>query len=239
MRFEIRTGGWVLIAVGLVGLSVFVFAAGIYAGYVVASNTTPEAPQAASVYPLPNPPAGPDLAKSPAKSSDEVASNESATAKPALVKAAVSSNPDSAAASLPMDKHAGPVAAIPSRAIASVAAPAPSSPKSARAETDSDEQPPATKPMPAISATKYASAAQASAVHHKPFNIQIDAAMDRANAEKMTMRLQKLGYHAFIVPTDIGGQTWYRVRIGPYPSQQEASAAEQELRAKYKDTYAP
>ena len=55
----------------------------------------------------------------------------------------------------------------------------------------------------------------------------------------MTTRLQKLGYHAFMVPTDISGQTWWRVRVGPYQSQDEASAAEQELRAKYKDTYSP
>ena len=63
--------------------------------------------------------------------------------------------------------------------------------------------------------------------------------MDRSNAEQMTTRLQKLGYHAFMVPTDISGQTWWRVRVGPYQSQDEASAAEQELRAKYKDTYSP
>ena len=56
--------------------------------------------------------------------------------------------------------------------------------------------------------------------------------MDRSNAEQMTARLQKLGYRAFMVPTDIAGQTWWRVRVGPYQSQEEASTAEQELRAK-------
>jgi hypothetical protein len=59
MRFEIRTGGWILIALGLLGLSVIVFAFGIYAGYDIARSTAPEAPQAASVYPLPNPPPAP------------------------------------------------------------------------------------------------------------------------------------------------------------------------------------
>jgi cell division protein FtsN len=63
--------------------------------------------------------------------------------------------------------------------------------------------------------------------------------MDRANAEQMASRLQKLGYHAFLVPTDIGGQTWWRIRVGPYNSQDEASAAEQELRVKYRDNYTP
>ncbi len=95
---------------------------------------------------------------------------------------------------------------------------------------------PLRKPVAPNPPAKYASATDSSGGHHKPFNIQIDAAMDRSNAEQMTARLQKLGYRAFMVPTDIDGQTWWRVRVGPYQSQDEASAAEQELRAKYKDT---
>jgi DedD protein len=239
MRFEIRVGGWILIFVGLAGLSVVVFALGLFAGYDMASNASPDAPRAASVYPLPSPPPRSDIAKSPAKSSDQVASTEPASPKPALVKAVASSSANSGALSLPMDKNAGPVAAIPSRAVASVAAPIPAPPNYAPSETVGDAKPPAAKPPGANPAMKYALAAAPPAVRHKPFNIQIDAAMDHANAEQMTARLQKLGYRAFMVPTAIGGQTWYRVRIGPYPSQEEASAAEQELRAKYKDAYAP
>jgi len=78
-----------------------------------------------------------------------------------------------------------------------------------------------------------------SARHGKPYNIQIDAIMDHSGAEQMAARLSRLGYHAFMVPTQMSGQTWWRVRVGPYNSQEEASAAEQELRSKYKDAYAP
>ncbi len=218
MRFEIRTGGWILIALGLLGLSVIVFAFGIYAGYDIARSTTPEAPQAASVYPLPNPPPVPEVAKAP------VAVPEQKAASKAVAQKTKPTGPPS----LAMDKDAGPVASPASHTVANAAvAPAKIS------NTD------ATKPAVPNPPAKYASATDASGGHHKPFNIQIDAAMDRSNAEQMTARLQKLGYRAFMVPTDIDGQTWWRVRVGPYQSQEEASTAEQELRAKYKDTYAP
>jgi len=226
MRFEIKAGGWVLIVVGLLGLSVIVFALGLFAGYDMARNTVPETPQAASVYPLPNQPA--EAAKASSKSSDEVASTKPAS-KP-VVKAKAS-NIDSGVSSLSMDKNSGPVNAPPSRTMASAPIPGPK----IAPETEPDE---VTHPVkPEVANT---SDAETSGGHHgKPFNIQIDAVMDRSNAEQMTTRLQKLGYHAFMVPTDISGQTWWRVRVGPYQSQEEASAAEQELRAKYKDTYAP
>jgi cell division septation protein DedD len=222
MRFEIKTGGWILILIGLAGLSMVVFALGLFAGYDMARSTTPEAPQAASVYPLPNPPPAPEVAKAPAKSSDEVASTQAAKTKPLK-----------AGGPLAMDKNAGPI--TPSRSNAAVLVTAPK--VASDTATDADHR--VTKPAVTNSAAKYASASDSSGSHHKPFNIQIDAAMDRNNAQQMTARLQKLGYRAFMVPTDIAGQTWWRVRVGPYPSQEEASAAEQELRERYKDTYAP
>jgi cell division septation protein DedD len=241
MRFEIKTGGWILILFGLVGLSLIVFALGLFAGYDMARNTAPESPQTASVYPLPNPPA--DLAKAPSKLPDQSVAPPSVAAK-AADKTRVAGGVDSTASSSSqaMDKNAGPVAAPRARPAANTVTSAPP-PRIAPAETVTDERPRAPKPAAANPnpAEKYASATTDSseARPHKPFNIQIDAVMDRTNAEQMTTRLQKLGYHAFMVPTDISGQTWWRVRVGPYQSQEEASTAEQELRAKYKDSYVP
>jgi len=227
MRFEIKAGGAILILIGLAGLSLVVFALGLFAGYDMARNTVPEAPQAASVYPLPNPPPAVE-AKTASQPSNEVASTQSAKQ---VVKTKASDN----AASLSMDKNAGPVAAPAPLAKTIASAPVAAAPKPAPAsETEADEVTHPSRPEVASS-----SETDTSGGRHKPFNIQIDAAMDRANAEQMTTRLQKLGYHAFMVPTDISGQTWWRVRVGPYQSQEEASAAEQELRAKYKDTYSP
>ena len=234
MRFEIKAGGAILILIGLAGLSVVVFALGLFAGYDMARNTAPEAPQAASVYPAPNPPVGSsDVAASaanPAEKADEVASAKKPAAK---VKA-----PDNAAASLSMDKSTGPVEAAPSHAIenasASIPPPKLTAPEASgeASDEDSDTNPPekvASAPPPV----------SPSARHGKPYNIQIDAIMDHSGAEQMAARLSKLGYHAFMVPTQMSGQTWWRVRVGPYNSQEEASAAEQELRSKYKDAYAP
>jgi cell division septation protein DedD len=234
MRFEIKAGGAILILIGLAGLSLIVFALGLFAGYDMARNTAPEAPQAASVYPLPNPHASEEAqAPAPAKPPAQIAS-----VPPKPQKVAVKLKPaagSSAAASLPMDKpnkNVGSVAAAP-HTIAN-AAPSASN-KSELSDTSDDEDSDESSPP-----EKVASAPESSSGHHgKPFNIQIDAVMDRGGAEQMTSRLQKLGYHAFMVPTNISGQTWWRVRVGPYPSQDEASAAEQELRVKYKDAYAP
>jgi len=213
---------------GLAGLSLIVFALGLFAGYDMARNTVPEAPQAASVYPLPNPPLEAEAAKTATKASDQVASTQ--PSKP-LVKARISEP-----APLSMDKNTGavPPPAAPARTIASAPAAAAPKPAPPPGEEDYDEAPP-TRPEVANTSAPDTSGGR----HGKPFNIQIDAVMDRANAEQMTTRLQKLGYHAFMVPTDISGQTWWRVRVGPYQSQDEASAAEQELRARYKDAYTP
>jgi cell division protein FtsN len=71
-----------------------------------------------------------------------------------------------------------------------------------------------------------------------PFNIQIDAVMDDAGAREMAGRLRKLGYPATIVPSTIAGQTWYRVKVGPYATQAEARAAQERLRAQYNAAYA-
>jgi cell division protein FtsN len=74
-------------------------------------------------------------------------------------------------------------------------------------------------------------------LHHKPFNIQIEAAMDRSGAEEMKHRLSGLGYQPRLVPAQLNGQTWYKVVIGPYPTQEAAAAAQSEMRAKYNRLY--
>lgn len=70
-----------------------------------------------------------------------------------------------------------------------------------------------------------------------PYTIQIEAVMDRDGANQMVRRLQDLGYPAASETTDIDGQTWYRVKVGPYDSQEEAEEAQDKLRAAYKAQY--
>ena len=86
--------------------------------------------------------------------------------------------------------------------------------------------------------TRALASASTPASHKHPFNIQIEAVMDRDGAQQMVQRLQSLGYPAAAETTDIDGQIWYRVKVGPYDSQDEAQAAQQKLREQYKAAYA-
>jgi septal ring-binding cell division protein DamX len=69
------------------------------------------------------------------------------------------------------------------------------------------------------------------------YNIVIDAAMDRAGANRMVSRLLALGYTPRIVPTRMNGQMWYKVQVGPYPTAEDARAAQTQLRAAYTARY--
>ena len=53
----------------------------------------------------------------------------------------------------------------------------------------------------------------------------------------MIRRLETDRLPAHMVATPIDGQTWYKVEVGPYPSQEEAAAAQATMRQKYNDTY--
>ncbi len=61
--------------------------------------------------------------------------------------------------------------------------------------------------------------------------------MDISGADQMIVRLQKLGYPSHLVPTEIAGQRWFKVEVGPYATAEEASSAEIQLRRKYNSTY--
>jgi len=74
-------------------------------------------------------------------------------------------------------------------------------------------------------------------VNRKGFNIQVEAVMDKSGADAMVARLRSLGYNAQSYQTTLGGQTWYRVRVGPYYSEDEAKAAQNKLRDQYRQAY--
>ncbi len=254
MRFEIRAGGAVLILLGLAGLSGAVFALGLVAGYEMARETAPDLAKAESVYPLPSPPETPEASPSPAAAMNPPGSP---AATPGTKLAVQSAEPPSrpAAAAQPSPASAPPALAA-AHAAAAPGAPRPRLKPAAETHgiSSSAGTPPAeTPPPPSLTPAPSEAAAPAAATgvvpaaraggasagaplpHRRPFNIQIDAVMDRTNAEQMAARLQKLGYHAFLVPTDIDGRTWWRVRVGPYDSEEEATAAEQRLRQQYRD----
>ena len=73
---------------------------------------------------------------------------------------------------------------------------------------------------------------------HKGYSIQIEDAMDRPDADKIASRLKALGYNVYLVSTgeDEGEARWL-VKVGPYKTEDEASAVEQELRGRYRSAY--
>lgn len=110
-----------------------------------------------------------------------------------------------------------------------------SSPAAIAAPMKSPAKPASTRAL-ANASTPGAMASVATRKH--PYNIQIEAVMDRDGANQMVKRLQGLGYPASAETTDIDGQTWYRVKVGPYESQEEAQDAQEKLRQQYKNAYA-
>ena len=219
MRFEIRAGGGILILFGLIGLSGAVFALGLVAGYEMARQSQPDMSQISSTYPLPNPP------ENPAPLSEM---SPAAEASPAVAAAPVP-RPVPIKPPEPAIGESHPAARTSPATVARVKPPpAPAVARPATEDEDTDED----------SETSLAPAAPPHLPPGaKPYNIQIEAVMDKSGADEMVSRLRDLGYNAQEVKTALNGQTWYRVRVGPYASAEEATAAENELHDKYKQAY--
>jgi septal ring-binding cell division protein DamX len=221
MRFEIRSGGGFLILVGLVGLSAGVFGLGLVAGYEMARGNTPDLNQISSTYALPSPP------EKPAPVS-EMSSSASPVASPAVAS-------ESAAAPIkppaPPIGEAIPAARTSPATVARLKAPS-EAPAASGTATDEDDTaddsetaaaPPAPPPvLPPGS---------------RGFNIQIQALMDKSAADEMVSKLKRLGYNGQESKVAFNGQTWYRVRVGPYPSADEANAAQARLHDQLKQDY--
>ena len=221
MRFEIRAGGWFLVLLGLVGLSGAVFALGLVAGYEMARQNQPDLNQISSTYPLPSPPASSEKpAPVPEMSSAAVASQSIAAVPPSpLVKP-------------PAVGEISPAARTSPATVARLK-PRPGAPAVNRRapdnESESDED--------SETASAPTGSARGVAPGAKPYNIQIEAVMDKSGADEMVSRLKTLGYNAQEIKVALNGQTWYRVRIGPYASADEANAAQNKLREQYRQAY--
>jgi cell division septation protein DedD len=233
MRFEIRTGGAFVILVGLVGLSGAVFALGLVAGYEMAKQTQPDINQISTAYPLPN-----AATQSSAESSAMAAVGASPAA--AASAASASSAADEAPVTIPAKAWKGkpPISAAPIGGARVAAVPRSHvtiAPRAAapRAMEDEDED-----SSEAPGAPEEASAPPPPLPHHeRGFNIQVEAVMDKSGADAMVARLKSLGYNAEEYETTLGGQAWYRVRVGPYDTQEEAQAAQARLRDQYRSAY--
>ena len=242
MRFDIGPGGAFAIMLGLAGLSGAVFVLGLVAGYEMGYQTQIETSQVATVYPMPSAgaitptpslsegaaPGGAARSSSALSTLPETESSARLAArpasKPATGYASTTGAPPAGTAAVASQPAVGEGAgSTAARGQAASREPSASAATSARAVT-APKAPPSAGPEEA----------SREAPVRKPYNIQIEAAMDRNGADNMAQRLRELGYQPTIVATDIGGQTWYRVKVGPYASEEEARQAQQELEAAYK-----
>ena len=64
------------------------------------------------------------------------------------------------------------------------------------------------------------------------FAVQVGAFASRARAESLRDTLDREGDPATISETDVGGDAFFRVRVGPYPDREAARAAAQRLAAR-------
>ena len=258
MRFEIKSGGVVAILFGVAALSGAVFVFGLLAGYDVGRESQSSVAQVATAYPLGTPPAtdvasaapsGGSAADASAAKVDHSVTAETTPPPPVNPAAPVAPIPAVASAKPVIAKHTKPIA----RATPTAYAPAPERMASAAPPSSAMDSPPGSPAddenaadagdagdatdTEAPAPRAVAPAAARPQAHHKPFNIQIEAAMDRSGADEMVRRLHGLGYQPHLVPAQLNGQTWYKVVIGPYPTQEAAAAAQTEMRAKYNRRY--
>ena len=73
----------------------------------------------------------------------------------------------------------------------------------------------------------------------KKWSVQISAAPAQDIAEALMERLKIDGYHGYVVPSEVNGKTYFRVRIGPFDGRDEAESARQSLaqQASYRNAY--
>lgn len=238
MRFEIKAGGAIAILIGLGCLSGGVFVLGLVAGYEVGRQQETTQQQLASVYSLPS---APEAESSPAAAPEAAAGSSAA---PGLAAASPLASPGAGAseamkeASAPQPLLAPPPSvpppapAVPVVENRNVETPPSAPPVTNAASSGSGTAPEASTP-PAEEPAHRVASTSASIPRRKGYNIQIQAVMDKNGADEMVGKLQRMGYQAYTMHTEIGGQTWYRVRVGPYATEAEARAAEERLHEEY------
>jgi DedD protein len=83
-----------------------------------------------------------------------------------------------------------------------------------------DAGPIAARTAPAAAPAKASEGTAASG----PFTLQLGASQNRDDAERMVSRLREKGYAPYIISADVPGKgTFYRVRMGSFPTKEAAS----------------
>jgi cell division protein FtsN len=191
----------------------------------MAKQNQPDMNQISSTYSIPNAP------EKPAPVSEM---SPAAVASPSVAS-------ESAPRSAPVKPPAPAIGAMPPAARGSPATvarvkPVPE-PAVNRAEPDTGTDDTGDDSETASAPESPAAPARALPPGAKGYNIQIEAVMDKSGADEMVVRLKSLGYNAQETKIALNGGTWYRVKVGPFASADEATAAQERLREQYKQQY--
>jgi len=169
--------------------------------------------------------------------------------KPAEKPPAVASPETSLATDLgkSTDAQAGgadaePAPALNESAPAPVAAPAETTVPTAAAPTVPAKPAAPTTVTPAIPATAAAKptapVARASELAPGEMVVQVFPSSDGEQAKKTVQRVNKGGFKAYVSPLQVGTQTMYRVRIGPFNDRAAAQKVADQVRKRFKlDTW--
>jgi DedD protein len=125
-----------------------------------------------------------------------------------------------------------PVTSAPAHRQQTPAAPADKAVASSRsmtAPTEHASKPPANSPERAVvenapAASKPAPGAATAAPPSGGWAVQAGSFSKQDNARDVTSALKHKGYHAFISAHRVGGDVFYRVRVGPVPNRARAEA---------------
>jgi DedD protein len=126
----------------------------------------------------------------------------------------------------------------PETANLSKSPPAPAKPEPpAQKPAEPTVTPKAEKPAPTPSPAAPPPASAASAAPGKPLTVQISAVKSEEEARRLLEKLRQHGYAAYIEPIAIPDKgTWYRVRMGEFPSKEFARSTVDRLQ---KDGFKP
>lgn len=116
------------------------------------------------------------------------------------------------------------------------ARPEPAAPKPAEAPPAAKAEKPAPAVAPAAPSASAPPAAAAPAPG-KPLTVQVAAVKSEAEARQLSEKLRQRGYASYVEPVAVPEKgTWYRVRMGEFPSKEFARSTMERLQ---KDGFAP
>lgn len=96
----------------------------------------------------------------------------------------------------------------------------------AAAPQGEESQPPATTEAPKTAPKPVTAKDDRPATSAKgEWIVQVASVTQESNANTLAQKLQKSGWTSFVVSAAVNGQTYYRVRVGPYTTREQADKA--------------